>query len=152
MQVALLVPCCIDMFYPHIGIAALELLGKLSVDVVYPPELSLNGSCSNVCPVKIDIHEQIYGWREVMEENDQIQVVKKEAMRAAGEVLRHPALYQIATTTLSTALEVLPHFAIYNRLDPWGKHRDVPDAARETFHAWHRNHHSQTNEKDERAS
>jgi len=29
---------------------------------------TLNGSCTNVCPVKIDIHEQIYGWREVMEE------------------------------------------------------------------------------------
>jgi L-lactate dehydrogenase complex protein LldF len=93
-----------------------------------------------VCPVKIDIHEQIYGWREVMEENDQIQIVKKEAMRVADEVLSHPALYQIATATLSAALHVLPHFAIYNRLDAWGKHRDVPDAAWETFHTWYRNH------------
>jgi L-lactate dehydrogenase complex protein LldF len=106
---------------------------------------TLNGSCTNVCPVKIDIHEQIYAWREVMEENGQIQVVKKEAMRVADEVLSHPALYQIATTTLSTALEVLPHFAIYNRLDAWGKHRDVPDASRETFHAWYRNHRPETN-------
>ena len=24
---------------------------------------SLNGSCTNVCPVKINIHEQIYAWR-----------------------------------------------------------------------------------------
>jgi L-lactate utilization protein LutB len=43
-----------------------------------PFSSTLNGSCTNVCPVKIDIHEQIYGWREVMEENDQIQVVKKK--------------------------------------------------------------------------
>jgi L-lactate dehydrogenase complex protein LldF len=113
---------------------------------------TLNGSCTNVCPVKIDIHEQIYGWREVMEENGQIQVVKKEAMRVADEVLSHPALYQIATTAVSTALEVLPHFAIYNRLDAWGKHRDVPDAARETFHTWYRNHRPKTNESDERRS
>src|ERR1700722_17160855 len=34
MQVAPMVPCYIDMFYPHIGIATLELLEKLSVDVV----------------------------------------------------------------------------------------------------------------------
>src|ERR1700675_4872200 len=27
---------------------------------------SLNGSCSNVCPVKINIHEQIYAWRRVL--------------------------------------------------------------------------------------
>jgi L-lactate utilization protein LutB len=23
-----------------------------------------HGSCSNVCPVKINIHEQIYAWRQ----------------------------------------------------------------------------------------
>jgi L-lactate dehydrogenase complex protein LldF len=107
---------------------------------------TLNGSCTNVCPVKIDIHEQIYGWREVMEENDQIQVVKKEAMRVADKVLSHPALYHIATATVSTALEVLPHFVIYNRLNGWGKHRDVPEAAAETFHEWYRNHRPKTNE------
>ena len=107
---------------------------------------TLNGSCTNVCPVKIDIHEQIYGWREVMEENDQIQVVKKEAMRVADKVLSHPTLYQIATATVSTALEVLPHFAIYNRLNGWGKHRDIPEAATETFHEWHRNHRPKTKE------
>lgn len=100
---------------------------------------ALNGSCSNVCPVKIDIHEQIYGWREVMEENDQIAIVKKEAMRAVDKVLSHPTLYQIATATVSTALEVLPHFAMYNRLNPWGKHRDVPEATPETFHEWYKN-------------
>ena len=108
---------------------------------------TLNGSCTNVCPVKIDIHEQIYGWREVMEENDQIQVVKKEAMRLADKVLSHPTLYQIATATLSTALEVLPHFAVYNRLNSWAKHRDVPEAATETFHEWYRNNRLHTNEE-----
>jgi L-lactate dehydrogenase complex protein LldF len=107
---------------------------------------TLNGSCTNVCPVKIDIHEQIYGWREVMEENDQIQIVKKAAMQVADKVLSHPALYQIATATVSTTLEVLPHFAVYNRLNAWGKHRDVPEAATETFHEWYRNHRLKTKE------
>jgi len=82
-----------------------------------------------------------------MEENDQIQVVKKEAMRVADRVLSHPELYQIATATVSTALEVLPHFAIYNRLNGWGKHRDVPEASRETFHAWYRTHRPKTKRK-----
>lgn len=107
---------------------------------------TLNGSCTNVCPVKIDIHEQIYAWREVMEEKDQIQVVKKQAMRVADKVLSNPALYQIATTSLSTTLEVLPHFAIYNRLNAWGKHRDVPEAASETFHEWYKSHRLKANE------
>ena len=25
---------------------------------------TLNGSCTSVCPVKINIHEQIYPWRK----------------------------------------------------------------------------------------
>jgi L-lactate dehydrogenase complex protein LldE len=36
MQVALMVPCYIDLFYPEVGVAALELLEKLNVGVVYP--------------------------------------------------------------------------------------------------------------------
>ena len=44
------------------------------------------------------------------------------------------------------ALEVLPHFAVYNRLNAWGKHRDVPEAARETFHEWYRNRRLKTDE------
>ena len=111
-----------------------------------PFSSTLNGSCTNVCPVKIDIHEQIYSWREVMEEKGQIQAVKKQAMKVADKVLSSPELYQIATTTVSAALEVLPHFAIYNRLNAWGRHRDVPEAASETFHKWYKNHRLKGNE------
>ena len=107
---------------------------------------TLNGSCTNVCPVKIDIHEQIYGWREDMEKNGQIQTVKKQAMKVADKVLSDPELYRIATASVSTALRILPHFAIYNRLNAWGKHRDVPEAASETFHEWYKNHRLKGNE------
>ena len=36
MQVALMIPCYIDLFYPQVGVATLELLEKLNVAVVYP--------------------------------------------------------------------------------------------------------------------
>jgi L-lactate dehydrogenase complex protein LldE len=36
MQVALMIPCYIDLFYPQVGVATLELLEKLNVEVVYP--------------------------------------------------------------------------------------------------------------------
>jgi len=36
MRVGLVVPCYIDVFYPEIGIAALDLLEKLGVEVEYP--------------------------------------------------------------------------------------------------------------------
>ena len=40
--------------------------------------------------MKINIHEQIYAWREVMEEKHQINLVKKSAMIVAGKVLSNP--------------------------------------------------------------
>jgi L-lactate dehydrogenase complex protein LldE len=43
IQVALMVPCYIDMFYPHVGIATLELLERLGVNVVYPKEQTCCG-------------------------------------------------------------------------------------------------------------
>jgi L-lactate dehydrogenase complex protein LldF len=103
-----------------------------------PFSSTLNGSCTNVCPVKINIHDQIYAWREVMEEKHQIQFVKKEAMRVADKVLSSPQLYRIATSTAETALDTLPRFAVYNSLNTWGKHRELPHSVEQTFHEWYR--------------
>ena len=36
MKAALFVPCYVDAFFPEVGIATLELLERLGVDVVYP--------------------------------------------------------------------------------------------------------------------
>ncbi|MFA6456452.1 MAG: (Fe-S)-binding protein [Bacteroidota bacterium] len=36
MNVGLFIPCYINQFYPHVGIAALELLEKQGISVVYP--------------------------------------------------------------------------------------------------------------------
>jgi L-lactate dehydrogenase complex protein LldE len=43
MPVALMVPGYIDMFYPRVGIATLELLEQLGVDVVYPKDQTCCG-------------------------------------------------------------------------------------------------------------
>jgi L-lactate dehydrogenase complex protein LldF len=98
---------------------------------------TINGSCSNVCPVHINIHEQIYQWREVMNDEGQFSTTKKAAMKVADKVLSHPEAYRMATEAGEEALKVLPHFAIYNRLNAWGGHRDVPGPAEETFHQWY---------------
>jgi L-lactate dehydrogenase complex protein LldE len=36
MKVGLFIPCYVDQFYPQVGIASLQLLAKLGVDVNYP--------------------------------------------------------------------------------------------------------------------
>ena len=107
-----------------------------------PFSSTLNGSCSNVCPVKINIHEQIYAWLAIMDEKHETPFVKKEAMIVAGKLLSHPEAYRIATQTANTALRVLPRFAIYNQFNPWGRRREVPAPVYETFHQWYRKHRS----------
>lgn len=102
-----------------------------------PFSSTINGSCSNVCPVQIDIHEQIYAWREVMDDIGGFSTTKKAAMKLAGALLSHPAAFRAATEGGSAALRVLPHFALYNRLNAWGRHRDNPEPAKETFHQWY---------------
>ncbi|WP_298964226.1 lactate utilization protein B [uncultured Methylobacterium sp.] len=102
-----------------------------------PFSSTLNGSCSNVCPVKINIHEQIFAWRKVLSEEHRIPLLKQGMMKAAGAVLAHPALYRAAITAADSALRVLPRFAVYNPLNTWGAGREMPEPPTQTFHAWY---------------
>jgi L-lactate dehydrogenase complex protein LldE len=43
MRVALFIPCYVDAFFPEVGIATLELLQRLGVEVVYPPDQTCCG-------------------------------------------------------------------------------------------------------------
>jgi len=55
-----------------------------------PFSSTINGSCSNVCPVQIDIHEQIYAWREVMDDTGGFSATKKAAMKAGRRPAQPP--------------------------------------------------------------
>ncbi len=103
-----------------------------------PFSSTMNGSCSNVCPVKINIHEQIFAWRKVLAEEHQIPLLKQGMMKAAGAVLSRPAAYRAAIGAANSALKVLPSFAVYNPANSWGKGRDMPEAPKQSFHAWYK--------------
>lgn len=102
-----------------------------------PYASTLNGSCTNVCPVKINIHEQIFEWRQVMAQEKQPALVERAAMKAAGLLLSHPTAYRVAVANADRALSVLPQFAIDMPLNPWATPgRATPSAPKETFHQW----------------
>ncbi len=98
---------------------------------------TLNGSCTSVCPVKINIHEQIYKWRQIIAERHQLPMVKKEAMRAAGKILASPKLYRVAVEAAAAGIEKLPRFMVYNPFNAWGRQREVPAAPASTFRQWY---------------
>jgi L-lactate dehydrogenase complex protein LldF len=99
---------------------------------------SLCGSCSDVCPVKIDIHEQLYKWRQIIAEEGHLPVVKKQSMKWAGKVLSNPVAYNFAGKMARMALKILPRFAVYNNLNEWGKERELPEPPRQSFKEWYR--------------
>ena len=99
---------------------------------------TLNGSCTAVCPVKINIHEQIYRWRQVIAEQHEVPFIKTEVQKLAGRLLASPTLYRATVHSVSSALRKLPHFMLYNPLNIWGKQRNLPEAPTESFHAWYK--------------
>ncbi|MFS3135046.1 lactate utilization protein B [Gluconacetobacter sacchari] len=103
-----------------------------------PYASTLNGSCTNVCPVKINIHEQLFKWRQVLVDHHQMPFVKREIMHMAGKLMGQPGLYRAAIAGAESALSTLPRFALYNWLNPWGRNRELPQPVKETFHTWYR--------------
>jgi L-lactate dehydrogenase complex protein LldF len=105
-----------------------------------PYASTLNGSCTSVCPVKINIHEQIYKWRQIIAERHELPMAKKEAMRIAGRILGSPRLYRAAVEAAAAGLEHLPRFMIYNPFNAWGRQREVPASPPQTFRQWYLKH------------
>ncbi len=97
---------------------------------------TLCGSCSNVCPVKIDIHEQLYKWRQVLVKEGHVPSSKKAGMAAMTLVLSKPTLYRFAGKMGRVALKYAP-FVVNNSLNPWYKQRDMPQAPEESFREWY---------------
>lgn len=104
---------------------------------------TLNGSCTSVCPVKINIHEQIYKWREVIVEQHEVPFVKREMLKMAGRLLASPTLYRASVVSLGSVLKRLPNFVLYNPLNIWGRQRDLPNAPTQTFHSWYKENRKQ---------
>ncbi|SDL50192.1 L-lactate dehydrogenase complex protein LldF [Catalinimonas alkaloidigena] len=101
---------------------------------------TLCGSCSDVCPVKINIHEQLYLWRQEIAKNNNLSPAKQLGMKFAGWLFRHPRLFRMAGKVGRWLLKVLPRKAVYNQLNPWGKGRELPAPPNESFHDWYQKH------------
>ncbi|HEX5167752.1 MAG TPA: lactate utilization protein B [Cyclobacteriaceae bacterium] len=102
-----------------------------------PYASTLCGSCSDVCPVKIDIHEQLFKWRQIIAANHHQPWLKSLSMRVAGFTFARPKLYRIAGSAARFMLAILPRFMVYNKLNTWGKARDLPTVPKESFRHWY---------------
>jgi L-lactate dehydrogenase complex protein LldF len=97
---------------------------------------TLCGSCSDVCPVKIDIHGQLYRWRQEVSKAGLAAPAKRRAMAAAGSLFARPARVARLGRLGRSLLRRLPRWAVYHRLNAWGRARELPEAPRESFRQW----------------
>jgi L-lactate dehydrogenase complex protein LldF len=98
---------------------------------------TLCGSCSNVCPVRIDIHQQLWTWRQKITEAGYTPPAKSLAMRGMAWTLSHPRLFRIAGALLRGTLLRFPGL-IKNRLNVWHHQREMPEAPKESFREWYK--------------
>ena len=98
---------------------------------------TLCGSCTDVCPVKINIHEQLYEWRQEVTKT-QGEFAKGLAMKLANGIFKSPLAYKITGSLMRNAVKSLPNSLIYHPLNIWGKNRNLPDPPMESFQQWYR--------------
>ncbi|MDT0687210.1 lactate utilization protein B [Autumnicola psychrophila] len=99
---------------------------------------TLCGSCSDVCPVKINIHEQLYKWRQEIYRNNELLKSKTIPLKITTKVFENPSVYNSLGKFARGSLRNLPNFMIYNGWNAWGKQRDLPEAPKEGFKEWYK--------------
>lgn len=102
---------------------------------------TLCGSCSDVCPVKINIHEQLYEWRQEITKTHG-EFGKGLSMKLASGIFKSPLAYKISGKLMRSALKSLPDSLIYHPVNTWGKSRNLPNTPNETFQQWYKKNRS----------
>ena len=99
---------------------------------------TLCGSCSNVCPVKIDIHDQLWKWRQVLVSEGYVAGGKKFGMKGMAFVLSYPKVYRIAGKMGRWVMRNFPFVTNNKTFNPWYKQREMPEAPKESFRDWYK--------------
>ena len=68
----------------------------------------LCGSCTDVCPVKIDLDAQLFRWRQRVVEAGHVTAAKSVAMKSSVRLFDHPRLFRVAGALARRGLRILP--------------------------------------------
>ena len=118
-----------------------------------PFACSLCGSCTDVCPVKIDLHHQLLTWRKEIAVRGLVPLSKRISMGLASQVFKRRWLYELGGNIARWVTPKLPRFLIYNRLNTWGRQREIPEFPKQSFRqAWKKRAESKPGESSSEAS
>ncbi|EPT33738.1 putative iron-sulfur cluster-binding protein [Bacteroidetes bacterium oral taxon 272 str. F0290] len=108
-------------------------LGMLKAPLHYYDNVSacsLCYSCSNVCPAKVDLAEQIYAWRQDLKKFGVSDTTKELMSDGMTFLTNRPSLFNAGLAAAPYGIPVLKAFGMQ-----WGKGRDFPDFAPDSFNA-----------------
>ena len=91
-----------------------------------PFACSLCASCSNVCPVKVDLHDELYLRRQDVVEAGHLNPTKHRALKIATWVMMRPAIMDLAGWMARKIVPRLPRALVYSKINVWGKGRELP--------------------------
>ncbi len=99
---------------------------------------TLCGSCTAVCPVKIDLDAQLYRWRQRVTAAGHGGRKKTALATTMASVLERPRLFDRGGAMARRTLRVLPSRARRALTGTWGQSRDLPEMPRQSFREWYR--------------
>lgn len=94
---------------------------------------SLCCSCDNVCPVKVDLSEQIYRWRQQLDSMHHADPVKKGMSAGMKVLFGNPGLYKTALRMAPLA-NAVPEGVAGIAAGAWTDSHGMPHFARKSFH------------------
>ncbi|MDP7267490.1 MAG: lactate utilization protein B [Pirellulales bacterium] len=98
-----------------------------------PYASSLCGSCTDICPVNIDLHHQLLAWRSEITRQKILPLPKRLAMAALSHLMRRPRLYRLFGAISRSIGRAIPRTLLYCRFNVWGRQRELPPLPKKSF-------------------
>ena len=127
-----------------IGAVLSPLLGGYDEYKELPYASSLCGACTEVCPVKIPLHNLLLKHRQIIVEKEgKAPISEKLAMKAFGLGAASPMLYKLGSKIAPSALNPFTDGGKISKgpgpLKAWTEIRDFPAPNKERFRDWFKN-------------
>ena len=106
---------------------------------------TLCGSCTAVCPVKIDLDGQLLAWRQRVTQAGLAPRAKGMAIQASISILNRPGLFDVVGRVARLGMRLIPDSLARMIAGPWGRARALPPAPQQSFRAWYREHRPKDN-------
>ena len=98
-----------------------------------PFACSLCGSCTDVCPVKIDLHHQLFTMRSEIRRQGHLKWTKRFSMKVLSWMMSSGRRFSFLGGLARRIHALLPRFLVYNRLNAWGRQRELPEMPKQSF-------------------